>query len=70
MALRRKKHAHPPLTPPRHDKRYLIVSHSPVRVRGEYHENDDGKVVDGRVYTFHPTKGWRNRSAKIVLGIA
>jgi hypothetical protein len=25
-------------------------------------ESDEGKVVDGRVYSYHPTKAWRSRA--------
>lgn len=28
------------------------------------HLNDHGREIDGRIYSYHPTKGWRSISAK------
>jgi hypothetical protein len=58
MPTNRKKHAHPPLVPPRRDR--MLMKHGRWEFRwekGDYHENDEGRVIDGRVYTYHPTKG-------------
>lgn len=28
-------------------------------------QNDNGKIIDGRIYNYHPTKGWRSVSVNI-----
>lgn len=60
--MKRLRHGHPALVPPRWDKR--LVKHGEYDFRWEkvrFHANDEGRVIDGRIYTYHPRKGWRAR---------
>lgn len=59
-------HRHPPLKAPRSLFRRTISQGKYLKEKIATEENDNGKIANGRVYTYHPTKGWRNRSLKIV----
>lgn len=61
MSIKRKKHAHPFLVPPRTIWRKWVQKGKQYKEKIGYEENDEGRVIDGRIYTYHPTKGWRNR---------
>lgn len=62
MTTSRLKHAHPTLTPPRRDRKLRKKGVFDFYwEKGQTHENDEGHVSNGRVYTYHPTKGWRSR---------
>ena len=50
----RKKHDHPPLQ---------IIVKVDKKTKVKTYETH---TIDGRVYIYHPTKGWRNRSERIV----
>lgn len=60
MATRRKKHAHPLLIPPRTIWRRWVDRGTAYKEKIGYEENDQEKIIGGRQYIFHPTKGWRN----------
>jgi hypothetical protein len=62
MSNHRKKHPHPRLLPPRTLWKRWYSSGAWHKQSVTLQENDEGKVVNGRVYSYHPTKGWRSRS--------
>ena len=57
MTTQRKKHAHPVLVPPRTIPEHFVDGN---KIEEKYLENDHGRMIDGRVYSYHPTRGWRN----------
>lgn len=71
MALTRQKHSRPHgLVPPRTMyERTLVTGLAGVtkwvkkRIREE--EGDHGTIIDGRVFAYHPTRGWRCRAAEL-----
>lgn len=62
MAVKRKKHPHPVLVPPRTIWRTWSDKGKRFKEKAGYQENDEGRVIGGRIFTYHPTKGWRNRA--------
>lgn len=64
MSLR-KRHEHPKLTIPSSVKRITYHGHRVGWLRQKISEsdNDHGRVIAGRVFAYHPTKGWRSRAA-------
>jgi len=62
MSTERKRHSHPRLVPPRTLWRRWFSSGTYQKKLVTLQNNDEGKVVDGRVYSYHPTKGWRARA--------
>lgn len=37
------------------------------KIVGEYHQKDHGKSFMGRIYSYHPTKGWRSKSTSVMV---
>lgn len=64
MTTKRKKHLHPALAIPRVVKQIWFADGKRFKQQVDYQDNDHGTVKDGRIYSYHPTKGWRNRRAK------
>jgi hypothetical protein len=59
--MSRKKHPHPKLVPPKATWRIWFDKGTKHKEKTGYKENDEGRVINGRIFTYHPTKGWRNR---------
>lgn len=62
MGIKRKRHNHPKLVPPSGMRNVWNDEHTQIIGREYEHQNDNGKEINGRVYIYHPTKGWRNVS--------
>lgn len=63
MATGRKRHAHPHLSPPRTIWKRWVSDGRNFKEAVTTERNDEGKIIDGRAFTYHPTKGWRNLRA-------
>lgn len=62
----RKKHETPRgFRPPGYERKIMEAGNAYVMTKRPV-DNDNGQVIDGRMYVYHPTKGWRNRSARHV----
>ena len=61
MATGRMKHPHPKLVPPRTIWRKRTAKGVTYKEKVGEEQNDEGRVINGRIFTYHPTKGWRNR---------
>jgi hypothetical protein len=50
------------LVPPKKIYRNVVVDGKVLKEVVKTIDNDEGKIVNGRIYTYHPTKGWRSRA--------
>jgi hypothetical protein len=59
MATARKKHPHPRLMPPKTVWKRWMDAGKAFKEKVGYIKGDEGRVIGTRLYSYHPTKGWR-----------